>query len=174
MITWIRRNEFPGLQTPSHVIEIPNFIQFAILVALDRHVYLPWLGERFLNLFRRVRGRGGRKYFSLGKEGVRVEGLEEVDGLLEVGDHFLLRGVVGVATWLQGADAGSVLVPFVLPEVFVVALVVFPIGVHVAQEIGLAGGGDDGGDVVVFAARIAVLLVGAVAAIRPGELSETA
>lgn len=59
------------------------------------------------------------------------------------------------------------LVPFVLPEVFVVTLVIFPVGVHVAEKIGLASSRDDGGDVIVLAARVAVLFVSTVAAIWP-------
>lgn len=38
---------------------------------------------------------------------VAVELLEQVNGLLEVIDDLLLRGVVIVAVWLDGVDAGS-------------------------------------------------------------------
>lgn len=75
--------------------------------------------------------------------------------------------VVGVAARLERADAGAVFFPFVIPEAFVVALVVFPVGVHVAEEGGLAGGGQDGGDVCVGAIRVAVGVVGAVAVVGP-------
>ena len=59
------------------------------------------------------------------------------------------------------------LAPLVLPEGFVVAAFVFPIGVHVAEEVGLTGGVEDGGDVGVCAGGIAVGVVGAVAVVGP-------
>ena len=46
---------------------------------------------------------------------------------MEVVDYLFLRGVVGVAFRIQGGDAGSVLFPLVLPEGFVITLVVLPV-----------------------------------------------
>lgn len=69
--TWIRGDEFPGLETPPYVVEIPDLVEFAV-PALDRHVHIPRLGERFLNLLGRIRHRGGREDFSGGKEGVGI------------------------------------------------------------------------------------------------------
>jgi len=124
---------------------------------------------------------------------VRGQGFEEVDGGLEVVDYFFLGGVVGVAFWVEGADAGAVFFPFMVPEGFIVScrvyehclllwgslwglwesvwicstLIVFPVGVHVVEEVGFAGGGDNGRDVGVGARGIAVGVVGAVAVVGP-------
>lgn len=62
---------------------------------------------------------------------IRVECLEEVNSLLEEGNHLLLWYVVGVAARLQCADASSVFSPLMLPEALVVALIVLPIRVHI-------------------------------------------
>ena len=94
-----------------------------------------------------------------GKESIGVEGLEEVYSFLEVGNDFLLRGVVVIAAWLQSADAGSVLVPLMAPEVFIISLVVFPVFVHIFKGVGLAGSGEDSRNVGVFTAGIAILLI---------------
>lgn len=69
------------------------------------------------------------------EEGVRVQRGEELQRLLEEVDHLLRRHVVGVARRVEGADAGAVLAPFVLPERLVVAPVVFPVRGHVGQQV---------------------------------------
>ena len=95
------------------------------------------------------------------------QGFEEVNCCLEVVDYLFLGRVVCVALRVQGADTCAVFLPFVVPKGLVVALVVFPVGVHVGEQIGLARSGYDGGDVGVGASRVAVGVVGAVAVIRP-------
>ena len=75
--------------------------------------------------------------------------------------------VVDVAIRVEGGDAGAVFAPFVLPEGFVVAALVFPVGAHVGEEGGAAVGGEDGADVGVLAGFVAVLVVGAVAVVGP-------
>lgn len=77
--------------------------------------------------------------------------------------------MVGVAGGFEGGDAGAVFGPLVGPEGVVVAFVVFPVGGHVGEEVGFAEGGDDGGDVGVGAGGVAVCVVGAVAAVGPGD-----
>ena len=59
--------------------------------------------------------------------------------------------------------------PLVLPESLVCTRVADPVGVHVREEGGLAGGGQDGGDVGVGARRIAVGVEGSVAVVWPGK-----
>ena len=59
------------------------------------------------------------------------------------------------------------LAPFVLPEGLIVALVVFPVCVHVAEEIGCAGCYKDGGDIRVGTCGVAIGVVGAVAVVGP-------
>ena len=99
-----------------------------------------------------------------------------MDGLGEEIDDFLLRGVVGVAVRVEGADAGAVLAPLVLPEGLVVAAVVGPVGAHVGQEGVAAVGLEDLRDVGVLPALVAVLVVVPVAEIWPvcGELGRSA
>lgn len=58
---------------------------------------------------------------------------KELDRLVEVGYQFLLWGVIRVTARVQGANARSVFGPFVLPEALVVALIIFPVCVHVRQ-----------------------------------------
>ena len=86
---------------------------------------------------------------------------------MEKVDDFFLRGVICVAFGVKGADAGAVLAPLVLPEAFVVAVHVFPVGVHVGQEIGLARRLQDLRDVCVCATGVAVGVIGPVAVIGP-------
>jgi hypothetical protein len=54
--------------------------------------------------------------------------------------------------------------PFVLPEGFVVALVVFPVGLHVGEETGV-GGLEDLGYVGVGTGIVTIGFVGAVAVV---------
>ena len=56
-----------------------------------------------------------------------------------------------------------------LPESLICTRVADPVGVHVREEGGLAGGGQDGGDVGVGARRIAVGVEGSVTMVRPGK-----
>jgi len=121
---------------------------------------------------------------------VAIKLLEQVNGLLEVIDDLLLRGVVVVAVWLDSVDAGSwpksmimfilfrilraqggntMLVPLVLPERLVIALVVLPVLVHVGEKLGAARVLDDGSDVGVLARLVAVCLVGAIAVVGPSR-----
>lgn len=57
--------------------------------------------------------------------------------------------------------------PFVFPEGLVVALVVFPVGAHVGEQVGLVVGFENGGDVGVGAGGVAASIVGPVAVVRP-------
>lgn len=98
---------------------------------------------------------------------IRVEALEEIDRLLEEINHLLLARVVGVAARVEGADAGAVLSPLVLPKRLVVPLVVLPVGVHVVEQVRLAVRRQDVGDVGVGAVRVAVRVVRPVAVVWP-------
>ena len=57
----------------------------------------------------------------------------DLDSLVKVIYDILLRIIVAVAVRFQGTDTGAVLVPFVFPEIWVVAFVVFPVSAHVVQ-----------------------------------------
>lgn len=58
------------------------------------------------------------------------------------------------------------LAPLVLPEYLVTAVIRYPVGVHVVEQILAVEGLQDGGNVRVGAAVIAVGLIGAVAVVR--------
>ena len=95
------------------------------------------------------------------------QGLEERNNLVEVVNNLVTCVVVAVAAWLQGADAGSVGVPLVLPEGFGGLVVALPVGLHVGEEIILTGIREDVGDARVVSALVAVLGVGTITPIGP-------
>lgn len=76
--------------------------------------------------------------------------------------------MLGVAFGLEGRDAGAVLGPLVVPEGFVLALVVFPVGGHVGEEVGGAEGVENRADVGVGARRVTACIEAAIAAVGPG------
>jgi len=117
------------------------------------------------NSEKKIRQRNGKRE----AYGIRIQPLIKLYRLLEVIRHLGLAGVVSVALRVEGGNAGSMLIPLVLPERLVVAGVVFPVGVHLGEESGFAVGFEDGGDVGVFARGIAECVVGAIAAVRPGN-----
>ena len=59
------------------------------------------------------------------------------------------------------------LVPFMLPEGLVVAVIVLPVGVHIGQELVTALLLENGGDVGELSRRVAELLVAAVTVVGP-------
>lgn len=79
----------------------------------------PKSAQRLFDLGARIRLGSTREDACDGEEGVGIEGFEEVDGFLEEIGNFFLRGVVDVAGWVKGADAGTVFAPFVLPVSFI-------------------------------------------------------
>ena len=54
-----------------------------------------------------------------------------------------------------------------LPECLGGLVVALPVGIHVVEQLGLAGVLDQSGDIFVIARGVAVLLIGAVAFIGP-------
>ena len=114
---------------------IVYLLQLAGVAAPDRGVHpAPEQTQRFFNLRRRVRLRRARDDPRDREEGVAIERFEQVDYFLEEIDDFFLWGVVDVTVRVEGGDAGAVFAPFMLPERFVGAVVVFPVGVHVGEE----------------------------------------
>lgn len=59
------------------------------------------------------------------------------------------------------------LTPLVLPERLVVALIILPVDIHVCQKVRLSVGVEDGSDVSVFARRVTVGFIGAIATVWP-------
>lgn len=98
---------------------------------------------------------------------IRRKAFEEIDRLLKIGDNFLLRDIIGVTAGFQSADASSMLSPFVRPETLVIALVVFPVGVHITEQIGCTGIRDDLPDVGVLSCRVTVRFIGTIAVVWP-------
>lgn len=80
---------------------------------------------------------------------------------------FLLRLVVGVASGLDRVNARPVLVPLVFPETLVVAVHVYPVLVHVREQVVPTLRRQDRGDVAVFPGGVAELAVASVAVVRP-------
>lgn len=64
---------------------------------------------------------------------IRIESLEEVNGLLEKVDNFLLWDIVGIAAGLQCANASSMFTPLMLPEALIIALIILPICIHIVE-----------------------------------------
>ena len=106
------------------------------------------LAQRIGNLCQGVRSSSAGRDTGISKPLVGRQGLEERAYAVEEVGHLLCRLVIGVAVRVKGADAGAVLAPFMLPEALVVALVVFPVRLHVAQRIRIAGCLEDLCDVV--------------------------
>lgn len=99
--------------------------------------------------------------------GVRRQSLEEIDGLLEVVCRFLLRSIVGVTSWIESANASTMLGPLMLPERLVVALIVLPVYIHVVERALLAILCKGGANARIGTGSIAVRVVGRVAVIWP-------
>ena len=59
------------------------------------------------------------------------------------------------------------LAPFVFPEALVIALVILPVGIHVAEKVCLSSSRENGRDVGVCSVGITIGVVGAIAVIRP-------
>ena len=57
--------------------------------------------------------------------------------------------------------------PFMLPESLIGARVADPVGIHVGEEVGLTGRGQNGGDVGVGARGIAVGVEGSITVVWP-------
>lgn len=147
---------------------VPNLVEgMGFAAQSDGHAG-PVLLDCGLDLGKGVGLGGAGRDAGVCEPGIAGKGVEEVDGGLEVVYDFLGGGVVGVAVGFEGGDAGAVFGPFVLPEGFVVAFVVLPVGRHVGEE-GWGGGrgGENRGDVFVDARGVAVGFVGAVAAVGP-------
>ena len=126
-----------------------------------------------LDLRSGVRLRSARHNARYREENVGWQRLEEINGLLEEIDNLFLRGVIDVAIGIERADASTVFTPLVLPEGLVIATLIFPIGFHIGEEgVGIVGL-EDGANVCVLAGFVAVLVVSAIAVVRPVVLSVT-
>jgi len=90
----------------------------------------------------------------------RDSGVEEVHKLV-----FLF--VVVVAVGIQGGVTSSVLAPFVLPERLVIALVVLPVGLHIAQDITMTFVQKDATNIGICSRAIACSFVRAITVVRP-------
>lgn len=144
---------------------VPDFVD-DLALALDGDCGAVLLAQNALNGVEAVRLAGRRSDASISEPAVGGKSLEEADGAGEEVGGFLGGLVVGVAAGLQSADAGTVLAPFVLPEALVIALVVLPVGLHIAEGIGSLAG-QDVGDVGVGTVIVALSGIGAVAVVRP-------
>ena len=169
MLTWLCRNIRPILRTSVHVVVIIHLVQLRLVRsgALDRSVdmAIPYQGLSDLSI--RIRFGGAGHDARIFEEGVCIQDREELEGLFEIINHLLRWHIIGVAIGVEGADAGAVFAPLVFPEGLVLALIVFPVHLHVVQEIVAVEMFKDLGDVLVLAGFVAKLLVGAIAFIGP-------
>jgi len=90
-----------------------------------------------------VRLGGGRGDAGGGEPVVAGQGLEEVDGFLEVVDDFFSGLVVGIAVWVKGRDASAVLGLFVLLKGLVITFIVFLVRRYIVEERSSARGGNN-------------------------------
>lgn len=123
--------------------------------------------EGILDLAGSVRLGLGRLDASLSEPLVRGERFEQRYSPLDIISGLSTGSVAGVAIRLQGADASAVLVPLVLPQRFIIAVVTHPVLVDVRQGRIAEELGHDASDVTVFTARVAELRVCAVTVIGP-------
>ncbi len=144
---------------------IPQLVQL-VLAAIDDDISSIPSCEGGLDFSKSVGLSRRGNNASSSKPLVGRQALEQGHGSSEVVQDFLRGLVVRIAGRLQGADAGTMLAPFVLPEALIVALVVFPILLHVLQKTGSILL-KDGSDVCVLPSSVAVLLVRAIAVIWP-------
>ena len=171
ILTGLRRDIRPVLRAAVHVVIVVDLVELGAVGAgaFDGGVDVAVPHQRLPDLGVGVRRRGtGHDARGL-EERVRVQDREQLEGLFKVVDHLLRGHVVGVAGGVEGADAGAVFAPFVLPERLVVALVVFPVHGHVVQQVVAVEVLEDLRDVFVLAAFVAELLVGSVAFVGPAK-----
>lgn len=160
-LTRLRGYIRPILRAPIHIVVIIHFVKLRGVFprALNRSIDMAIPHQRFPNLGICVRRRGAGHDARVLEECVGVQHGEELQRLLKI-IHHLLRGyVVDVAGGVEGADAGAVFAPFVLPERLVVAPVVFPVDGHVVEQVVAVEVLEDLGDVFILAAFVAILLV---------------
>jgi hypothetical protein len=180
------------LDGAADVVEVPDFVQGSIS-ATEVYAFAVAVGAQGgLDLGGGVGLCGGGDDARGGEPVVAGERLEDVDGFLEEVGDFLGGLVLRVAGGVEGGDAGSwgemlvfvfeswwtrdvveregrlltVLAELVLPECLCRATVAHPVLLHVVEEIGLAVGLEDLGDVCVSPIGIAVGFVGAIAVVR--------
>ena len=170
-LTGLRRNVGPVLRASVHVVVVVDLVQLGAVGtgAFDGGVDVAIPHQRFADLGVGVRLCATGHDARVLEERVRVQDREQLECLLEVIDHLLRGHIVGVAGGVEGADAGAMLAPFVLPERLVVALIVFPVHRHVVQQVVAVEVLEDLRDVFVLAAFVAELLVGSVAFVGPAE-----
>lgn len=174
-LTRLRRNVNPILRAPRNMKMIPNLLQLILAdpATPNRRIDTsPPLPQSPLHRPRRIRPLPTRHNALHGQELERIQPAEKFNRFAEIIHHFFLRSVhfieaFGVAAFVKGGDAGTVFTPFVLPKGFVGAVGVFPVRVHVGEQVSGGEGVEDLGDVGVLAGWVAVGLVGAVAVVGP-------
>lgn len=169
LLTRLSRNIRPILGAPIDIVIIIHLIQLGTIAprTLNRRIDIPPRHQRSPDLLIRIRLCSARDDTRVLQKGIRIQCREKLEGLLEEIDHLLRGDVIDIARRVKGADAGAVFAPLVFPEGFVVAAVVFPVHLHVVQEVVAVEGFEDLGDVFVLPGFVAVLLVGAVAFVGP-------
>jgi len=113
-----------GIEVP------PDFIQDVSATVPYRFLACILFGD-FLKLFEAVRGRGGGGDVRSLEPFVSRQAFKQVDGSIEESNNLRLRFVGGAHTVrFGGADASTMLGPFMLPESFIVPVLILPILFH--------------------------------------------
>lgn len=168
-----RSDKLAALQRPPDIEVVPDLVEH-LAPAPQRDVGAVPAGQRAPDPVERVRLAGRGRDARVLQPPVRRQRLEQVDSRPEKVGRLLPGPVAVVAPGREGADAGAVLGPFVLPKGLVVALVVLPEPPHVGQGVGGAVARQDVLDSRVGAAAVAlggiraVTVVGPEAVDRPG------
>ena len=163
----VRRHKLARLQRPAHIVVVPDLVQLARLAAQGDLDTWALRCQGVLDGLECVCCGAARRDARCSEPLVGRQGLVQRDGAVEVVDYFLGGLVLGVAFGLERGNAGAVFGPLVVPEGLVVALVVLPVGLHEGEGVVCAEGLQDRGDIGVGAGRVAVGVVGAVAAVWP-------
>lgn len=152
-----------------YVVEVPYLVQLGGVTALNCHIHPTRCLQRSQYLRTGVCCGARWDDTCIGQPCMGRQSLEQVYSLVEVLDHLFLRHVVRVAARLKCRDTRAVFVPLMTPERLGSPGVGRPVCIHVIQKCGCARGREDGCDVSVLARRVAICIVGAVAAVGPGS-----
>jgi len=113
-------------------------------------------------------GDGGGWYDSCCCEDLKTaQTFIQSDSNFKIVHHLLLSLMSLITLRIKRTDTSPMLPPLMLPERLVIPLIILPVRAHILEQIRLTIRLEDSGDVGVFAARVAVRFVCAVALVGP-------
>lgn len=149
----------------------PSFVEGAVSASEDG-VFAPLCACGCVKLVEGVSLAGARSDACLCQGMVDIVFLVEAHGCREKVDNVLILDVCGLRVARRGesGNTGSMTVPFVTPELTIVAVQSEPELVHCIQGVGglrRRRRAKNGSDVVVVSRRVAVLVKSTIAGVRP-------